>query len=112
MTGKIKAFFRRLLRRPAKVAHEPILAQHKAAPEETVGTQTVKEEFLLFDRPIVVRQPVRDVAKDIETMLIAKKNLERRQSTLGYGLPTRGFKPRSAHEKKLFKLEKKPDEND
>lgn len=39
---------------------------------------------------------------------IAKQNEERQKATLGYGLKPRNFKPRTAHEKRLCKLDKKP----
>lgn len=127
MMGKIKAFFRRLLHRPVKkkeAVHEPIEpVQHKIGSEQQ---RAPREEILLFDRPLVVRHTeaknpndfslkwrrFEQQVKDARQERIAETNIRRQRSTLGYGLPTRGFKPRSAHEKKLFKLEKKPDEND
>jgi len=41
---------------------------------------------------------------------IAKRNLQRQQNTLGHGIRGK-FRPRPAFEKKLWKLDKKPEEN-
>jgi len=48
--------------------------------------------------------------KRLREMEIAKRNRERKESTLGYGLKGRNFKPRPAFEKKLYDLTKKPGE--
>lgn len=40
---------------------------------------------------------------------IAEKNRRRQRDTLGYGLKSRNFKPRSGFEKRQWNLSKKPD---
>ena len=47
-----------------------------------------------------------------QEMEIAKRNRERQQNTLGYGLKSRNFRPRPHFEKKLYDLTKKPAEDD
>ena len=42
---------------------------------------------------------------------IAQRNISRRRATLGHGLPRRSFKPRPAFEKRLWKLDKKAEDD-
>lgn len=57
------------------------------------------------------REIGRQLGKEIKREAIRRKNVERRRSTLGHGLKSRHFKPRPAHEKRLWKLDEKA-END
>lgn len=41
---------------------------------------------------------------------IAEQNQERQKSTMSYGLKTRNFRPRPAYEKRLYNLQKKPED--
>lgn len=52
-----------------------------------------------------------ELIKDLHTRKIAEKNVERQKSTLGYGLKSRNFKPRPAHEMRTFDIRKKPEDN-
>lgn len=51
-----------------------------------------------------------DLRKYAQQQRIARQNEERQKATMGYGLKSRNFKPRPAHEKRLFDLSKKPEE--
>jgi len=48
--------------------------------------------------------------KEVKTSAIREANIQRRKDTLGYGLKGK-FRPRPAHEKKLWRLDKKPEED-
>lgn len=52
----------------------------------------------------------RAFVKAINLQLIRTANLERQQSTMGAGLPSKAFKPRPAHEKKTWNMAEKPEE--
>ena len=49
--------------------------------------------------------------KELKNKEIAKRNVDKQKSTLGYGLKG-SFKPRSSHEKRLWDLSKKIEEED
>jgi hypothetical protein len=55
---------------------------------------------------------IRDLHKARGYAKIAELNRKRQKSTLGYGLKSRNFKPRSGFEKRQWDVSKKPDDVD
>ena len=87
--------------------HEPIkLDKPKTATRQNSPHTTTQEEFSEF----VIRRDVKDFVKGVKLQAIREANIQRRKDTLGYGVKGK-FRPRPAHEKRLWKLDKKPEED-
>lgn len=94
---------------PAEMPEEQI--QRKI--DETETKQRIAETDRQLERlsKIDPAEVSRSIVKAIKTQTIREANIKRQQSTLGYGLKSKNFRPRPAFEKKTFDLRKKPEKN-
>ena len=75
--------------------------------------QTQEQVKTYTSLPIIeerFQERVHSSKKEAKQQAIRAKNIARRKATLGYGLKSRHFKPRPAFEKKMWKLDAKPED--
>jgi len=75
------------------------------SPKEAVAKLPSRPRSQLLNR-------FRELERQERQTAIVEKNQQRQKDTLGYGLKSRNFTPRPAYEKKLWNLQKKPEEDD
>lgn len=73
--------------------------------------ETLKREALESARGSRAFTRGRSIAKQLKIERIRRMNMERQRSTLGHGLSGKFFKPRSAFEKRTWRLDKKADDD-
>jgi hypothetical protein len=83
------------------------LESNEPPEKQIVVTNEVNPINQYLARP----QTATEINKILRNMEIAKRNQQRQQNTLGYGVRGK-FKPRSHFEKTQWKLDKKPSEED
>lgn len=121
MLQQLKNLFKRLIgKKEQKPPASPIEQKTPKYPPEFEeadrNLKAAKAQLERINKSLERRlnQPVpsaSSIAKSLKIARIREKNLERRRSTLGYGLRGK-FKPRPAFEKRLYDLSKKPKDDD
>jgi len=83
-----------------------LLRRKKSIPDSKESMKMTKTDI-----PEIAEKAEREQEKLERVSSIREKNLERRRNVLGSGLKSRNFRPRPAHEKKLWKMEKKAEDD-
>jgi len=97
-------------------AHEPIKLNRQKEPiiHDTPHTNSepYSRTFIFEIEKETAERKLRlhQAMKEIKISAIREANIQRQHNTLGHGLRGK-FKPRPAYEKKMWKLDKKPEED-
>lgn len=104
---RILAWFSRFIHRKKKTEEIPDITEEffeKAREQYTTPQNTAPHSITPHT------DFMREWRKHRREAYIRERNLERRRATMGHGLKGK-FKPRPAHEKRTWKLDKKPEDN-
>jgi len=77
----------------------------------TMSSILLKQDPEAYERGEWIPVPYKHVSpKEFQARQIAEQNRKRQESTLGYGLKSRNFKPRPGHERRTWNLQKKAED--